>query len=89
MEEYGFFDKTAKIASFTGDNLAASINPPHIYGNILFDGGGKVMINFTDCDLDSICVGMKVSLGFRIKYIDESRDIIRYFWKAIPMEEDN
>jgi len=87
MEDYYFSDKTAKIASFTGDNLAASINPPQIYGNVLFEGGGKVMMNFTDCDLGSLHVGMCVSFSLRIKYFDEKRDIIRYFWKAVPIKE--
>ena len=88
MEDYYFPDKTARIASFTGDNLAASMNPPQIYGNLIFDEGGKVMMNFTDCDIDSVKVGMKVSFSFRVKYYDERRGIVRYFWKAAPIKED-
>ncbi len=90
MEDYYFFDKPAKIFSYTGDNLAASINPPSIYGSVLFDEGGRFMMNFTDCDLDSVSVGMPVSFSFRIKYLDKQRDIVRYFWKAVPLKgEDN
>jgi len=87
MEEYYFSEKTAEIVSFTGDNLAASINPPQTYGNVLIDGGGRMMVQFTDCGLDSLHVGMKVNFSFRIKYYDERRDITRYFWKAIPITE--
>lgn len=87
MEPCRFADKSASIASFTGDNLAASMNPPQIYGNILFDGGGKLMMDFTDCDLASLYVGMPVSFSFRIKYFDSRRDITRYFWKAAPVME--
>ena len=87
MEDYYFSGKTATIASFTGDNLAASINPPQIYGNVIFEGGGKVMMNFTDCDLESLYVGMRVYFSLRIKYFDEKRDIVRYFWKAVPIKE--
>ena len=87
MEAYRFSEKRGKIASFTGDYLAASTNPPQIYGNVVFDGGGKVMMNFTDCDLDSLETGMPVSFSFRIKYFDERRDIYRYFWKAVPTRE--
>jgi uncharacterized OB-fold protein len=89
MEDYYFFDKPAKIFSYTGDNLAASINPPSIYGSILFDDGGRFMMNFTDCDMDSVHVGMPVSFSFRIKYVDKQRDIVRYFWKAVPIKEGN
>ena len=88
MEDYYFSDKAGKVASFTGDNLAASNNPPQIYGNVLFEGGGKVMINFTDCDVESLKVGMPTSFSFRIKYYDEIRDIVRYFWKAVPVMEE-
>jgi len=87
MEDYYFFDKPAKIFSFTADNLAASINPPSMYGSILFDEGGRAMMNFTDCDLESVSVGMPVSFSFRIKYFDKQRDIVRYFWKAVPLKE--
>lgn len=87
MEEYNFSDKTATIGSFTGDALAASLNPPQIYGNLFIDGGGKVMMNFTDCDLDSLKVGMPLRFSFRIKHFDARRDIVRYFWKAIPVKE--
>lgn len=87
MEDYYFSEKVGKVLSFTGDSLAASINPPSIYGNVIFEGGGKHMLNFTDCDLKSLYVGMPVRLSFRIKRYDEKRDIVNYFWKAIPMQE--
>jgi hydroxymethylglutaryl-CoA synthase len=85
MEDYNFSPKKGKIGSFTGDQLAASLNPPQIYGNIFIEGGGKVMMNFTDCDLETLKVGMPLYFSFRIKYFDERRDIYRYFWKAIPI----
>ena len=87
MEEYCFSDKTGKVLSFTGDNLAASINPPLVYGQVGFDGGGKYLFEFTGCDLEQVEVGMPVSFTFRIKFYDERRDITSYFWKAMPIEE--
>lgn len=87
MEDYYFSDKKGKIFSYTGDNLAASFNPPSIYGNIEFDVGGRYMFNFTDCDLDMLEVGMPVYFSFRIKYYDQNRDIARYFWKVVPIKE--
>jgi len=88
MEDYNFSVKKGKIGSFTGDLLAASMNPPQIYGNIFIEDGGKVMMNFTDCDLESLKVGMPLYFSFRIKYFDERRDIYRYFWKAIPITKE-
>jgi 3-hydroxy-3-methylglutaryl CoA synthase len=88
MEEYRFSDKIGRIASYTGDMLAASYNPPAIYGQIEFEGGGKYMFDFTDCDMDSLSVAMPVRMSFRRKYYDNRRDISGYFWKAVPEKEE-
>jgi hydroxymethylglutaryl-CoA synthase len=86
-EDYLFSDKIGHIASFTGDMLAASLNPPAIYGQVEFEGGGKMMFDFTDCEVDALKTGMAVSLSFRRKYYDKKRDISGYFWKAVPAKE--
>jgi len=86
-EDYRFSDKIGHIASYTGDMLAASLNPPAIYGQIMFEGGGKYMFDFTDCDLDSLAVKMPVQMSFRRKYYDQHRDIVGYYWKAVPVKE--
>ena len=87
QEPYRFSDKLGNIASFTGDNLAASLDPPAIYGQVEFEGGGKYMFDFTDCALDELSPGMPVTMTFRRKYYDETRDISGYFWKAVPVKE--
>jgi hydroxymethylglutaryl-CoA synthase len=87
LEPYRFSDKLGHIASFTGDNLAASLDPPAIYGQVEFEGGGKYMFDFTDCALDELSPGMPVTMSFRRKYYDEKRDISGYFWKAVPVKE--
>lgn len=89
MDPIRFSDKTGKIASFTGDNLAASYDPPSIYGQIDFDGGGKFMFDLSDCNLDDVKTDMTVTMSFRRKYYDEKRDISGYFWKAVPVKEEN
>jgi hydroxymethylglutaryl-CoA synthase len=86
-EEYRFSDRIGRIASYTGDMLAASFNPPAVYGAIEFEGGGKYYFDFTDCDLDSLSTGMAVAMSFRKKYYDQKRDIAGYFWKAVPVQE--
>jgi hydroxymethylglutaryl-CoA synthase len=87
MEDYLFSDKVGHIASFTGDMLTVSLNPPAIYGQVEFEGGGKMMFDFTDCNLDALETGMAVSMSFRRKYYDKKRDISGYFWKAVPVQE--
>ncbi len=84
MEPYPFSKQSARIFSYTGDNLAFSYDPPQIYGIIDFLSGGRMMLDFTDCDLDELEVGMEVELTFRRKYHDVHRGIHTYFWKACP-----
>lgn len=86
-EEYLFSNKIGRIVSFTGDMLASSVNPPAIYGAVAFEGGGKMMFDFTDCVLDELKTDQAVSMSFRKKYYDEIRGITGYFWKAVPVKE--
>jgi 3-hydroxy-3-methylglutaryl CoA synthase len=85
MESYRFSDKNGIIFTYTGDNLAASIDPPAIYGFVDFDGGGRFWFDLTDCDLDSVKVGMPVQMTFRRRYVDEASGVYGYSWKAAPI----
>ncbi len=87
MDFVPFAGKKGTIASYTGDMLAASYNPPAIYGHVEFEGGGKSFLDMTDCNLDEISAGMPVTMSFRRKYYDKLRDVTGYFWKAVPMKE--
>jgi len=87
MEDYLFADKKGKILSYTGDMLAASYDPPELYGYVEMEGGGRLMCNFTDCTLQDLKVGAPVTFTFRRKYYDPQRDIHGYFWKAVPQKE--
>jgi 3-hydroxy-3-methylglutaryl CoA synthase len=84
MEDYRFSDKGAILFTYTGDNLAFSISPPAIYGIVNFEGGGRYWFDLTDCELDSLKVGMPVEMSFRKRYNDEVLGIGTYFWKAVP-----
>lgn len=86
MEDYRFSDKTGHIFTYTGDLLAFSPNPPSLYGVINFDGGGRYLMDFTDCEQDKVQVGLPVELSFRRKYIDRV-GVSGYFWKARPITE--
>jgi 3-hydroxy-3-methylglutaryl CoA synthase len=85
QEEYEFAHQPAKILTFTADNLAASLDPPAIYGMIQFDNGGRMIMDFTDCDLDEVEVGVPMKLSFRKKFHDKDRGFTGYFWKAVPV----
>lgn len=85
MEDYCFSDKRGVVFSYTADHVASSIDPPLLYGMIDFDGGGRFVFELTDCERDSLKVGMPVEMSLRRKYLDELRGIHGYFWKAIPI----
>jgi len=85
MEPYKFTDKLGTIFTYTSDFLAPSIDPPASYGFIDFEGGGRAGLDFTDCDSNTIKVGMPIELAFRIKAVDEKRAAVNYGWKAMPI----
>ncbi len=85
MEPYGFSDKIGTMASYTGDNLAFSLDPPAIYGLVDFEAGGRVYLDLTDCTMEEMKVGMPVAMTFRKKYTDLRRGIHVYYWKAMPV----
>jgi len=51
---------------------------------IQFDNGGRMMMDFTDCTLDDVEVGVPMKPSFRKKYVDQKRGFTGYFWKAVP-----
>ncbi len=85
QEDYEFADVEASVKSFTGDLLSISFDPPAVYGMIQFEGGGRLMADFTDCELSDLRVGQRVSLVFRKRYTDKERGFTGYFWKAVPV----
>ena len=93
QEEYEFSELPARVKTFTGDLLAVSVDPPHIYGMIQFEGGGRFLADFTDCKLEDVKVGLPVRMVFRRRTSDKERGFVNYFWKATPvpgaMEELN
>jgi len=84
MEPYRFSDRAGTVFTFTGDHLAFSVSPPAIYGTVDMDGGGKLFIDFTDCELNELAVGQSIEMTLRRKYRDEARGFSGYFWKARP-----
>ena len=85
QEPYKFAEKKAKILSWSADFLSFSMNPPNHYGMVVFDEGGRIMMDFTDVEPGTVDSGMEVKLVFRIKEFDDKRGFRRYFWKAVPI----
>jgi 3-hydroxy-3-methylglutaryl CoA synthase/NAD(P)-dependent dehydrogenase (short-subunit alcohol dehydrogenase family) len=85
QDDYEFADVEARIKTFTGDLLAVSVDPPHKYGLIQFEGGGRFMADFTDCEFEDLQVGLPMQMVFRKRTEDKQRGFVNYFWKATPV----
>jgi 3-hydroxy-3-methylglutaryl CoA synthase len=84
QEPHPFADTPGRINSYTADRLTYSPNPPACYGMVQFEGGGRMMLDFTDVDAEALEVGQPMRMMFRIKDYDSQRGFTRYFWKAAP-----
>ena len=85
QEDYEFADVPARIKTFTADMLSVSVDPPAIYGMVQFEDGGRLVADFTDCELDELSVGLPVQMAFKRKGVDPERGFVNYFWKAVPL----
>lgn len=85
QEPYKLAEREATVLSWSADMLSFSMSPPHYYGNVDFDGGGRLMVEFADVAVGEIEAGAKVEMTFRIKDVDSQRHFRRYFWKATPV----
>jgi 3-hydroxy-3-methylglutaryl CoA synthase len=87
QEPYKLADRPAHILSWSAEYLSYNPSPPHHYGQIDFDGGGRILMDFTDLDAGEVDSGTPMEMVFRIKDIDTLRGFTRYFWKATPVRD--
>ena len=84
QEDYPLADRLARVTTYTADSLAYTPDPPGFYGMVEFEGGGRLITEFTDVQAGAVEVGQAMRMMFRIKAVDEVRGFKRYFWKAVP-----
>jgi 3-hydroxy-3-methylglutaryl CoA synthase len=82
MEEYRFLGRKAKLATYTIDYLAPSQDPPTVMAVVDYEGGGRFVCLMTDCEVNSVSVGMELEMSFRKLFAADG--INTYFWKAMP-----
>jgi 3-hydroxy-3-methylglutaryl CoA synthase len=85
QEPYKFAERAGKILTYSADFLTYSMNPPNHYGQIDFEGGGRIFMDIADVNQGEIDSGTPVRMAFRVKEWDERRGFTRYFWKAVPV----
>jgi hydroxymethylglutaryl-CoA synthase len=84
QEPVRFADRKASVLSWTADRLTYSPDPPQNFGMVVFQEGGRLMMDFTDVGPGELENGTEVRMVFRIKDFDDRRTFTRYFWKAVP-----
>jgi len=82
MEPYPFADRPAKVATFTLDRLAYTLNPPTVNVVVDFAGGGRFLCEMTDCEPEKVAIGDEVEMTFRRMH--SAGGVHNYFWKARP-----
>jgi len=82
MQDYRFYGKMARVATYTVDYLADSLDPPTVVAVVDFEGGGRMFCYLVDCDANTVEVGMEVEMSFRRLFVVDG--IHTYFWKATP-----
>jgi uncharacterized OB-fold protein len=83
FDDYKFSDKKGTLFTYSIDHLQPTKNPPALNGVVDFDGGGRLICELTDCDLDRVEIGMPVEMTFR--KLSQGKGIVNYFWKAKPI----
>ncbi len=82
-------DVPARVLSHTSDYLAYTPHPPFQFGHVDFEGGGRVLMEFSDADAGELAVGLPLRMVYRVKEFDRQRGFRRYFWKATPLRGGN
>ena len=86
QQDYPFAERAGRIMAYTADLLSVSVAPPNCYGMIQFEGGGRMLVDFTDCQAGDLAVGREVVMALRKRYEDKERGFHGYFWKAVPSQ---
>ena len=82
MESARYADATARVATYTVDHLAYSLQQPVVAAVVDFDRGGRFACELTDVDPASVAIGQELEMTFRRLYTADG--VRNYFWKARP-----
>ncbi len=82
MKQVPYADEQCKIATYTLDRLAYSLQPPVIAAVVDFERGGRFSCEMTDVDPDKVGIGDELEMTFRRMFTADG--VHNYFWKARP-----
>ncbi|HKC51965.1 MAG TPA: OB-fold domain-containing protein [Myxococcota bacterium] len=82
MREERFADASCKVATYTLDHLAYTLQPPVVAAIVDYAGGGRLSCELTDVDPKEVAIGNELEMTFRRLYTGQG--VHNYFWKARP-----
>ena len=82
MADEHYSDADCKIATYTLDYLAYSMQPPVVAAVVDFAKGGRINCQMTDVDPNQVAIGNELEMTFRKMYT--AGGVHNYFWKARP-----
>lgn len=82
MREERYADTTGRIATYTVDHLAYSLQPPVVAAFVDYEGSGRFSCELTDVEPSEVAIGNRVEMTFRRLFT--AQGVHNYFWKARP-----
>ncbi len=82
MSEHSIADSTCRIATYTLDRLAYSLQPPVVIAVVDVEPDGRFQCELTDVDPDQVEIGNELEMTFRRLFTADH--VHNYFWKARP-----
>jgi len=82
MQDVPYADERARVATYTVDHLAYSLQQPVVAAVIDFDCGGRLACELADVDPAKVAIGLELEMTFRRLYTADG--VRNYFWKARP-----
>ncbi len=82
MRDERFADTSCKVATYTLDHLAYSLQPPVVAAFVDYEGGGRFSCELTDVDPKAVAIGNHLEMTFRRLFT--AQGVHNYFWKARP-----
>jgi hydroxymethylglutaryl-CoA synthase len=82
MRDERFADTSCRVATYTLDHLAYSLQPPVVAAFVDYEGGGRFSCELTDVDPKAVAIGDHLEMTFRRLFT--AQGVHNYFWKARP-----
>jgi 3-hydroxy-3-methylglutaryl CoA synthase len=82
MRAERFADTSCRVATYTLDHLAYSLQPPVVAAIVDYEGGGRFSCELTDVEPREVAIGNHLEMTFRRLFT--AQGVHNYFWKARP-----